>query len=100
MPIIRYKTPQRERVVDVSADISVAKGAVMHGMPFSETPTCRGQGTCTKCRMKISGTPLSPLTEKEQTAQLREGERLACQILPQEGMIVEMRAVFLPQNPS
>lgn len=57
--------------------------------------TCNGVGTCGKCQVLVSG-PVSPVTSAEKhfltPEQLRQGFRLACQVVP-KGLV----EVYVPE---
>jgi len=68
------------RAVYVLKGTKIVEAAARAGLPI-DTP-CGGQGTCGKCRVRISGMPCAPTaaeTERLGPADLDAGWRLACQ---------------------
>lgn len=59
---------------------------------------CGGKGTCGRCRLIVNGLD-QPLTEDERKhlteAEIAKGVRLACQVYPQEGLVVEVPSAYL-----
>lgn len=56
--------------------------------------TCEGMGSCTTCRVYVMEGAMSPRTEVEQERAsergFKEHERLACQLKPEDGMVVKI----------
>lgn len=54
---------------------------------------CNGRGTCSKCKVRIlNGIPLPSTADRRHLtdAELQKGIRLACSVIPQEGMTVKL----------
>ncbi|NYT11929.1 MAG: DUF4445 domain-containing protein [Methanomassiliicoccales archaeon] len=62
---------------------------------------CGGKGTCGRCRVIIKGLD-SPLTDDEEKhlskADISMGMRLACRVIPQEDLIVEVPTEFIRER--
>ncbi len=57
---------------------------------------CNGQGTCGKCKVRMSGKVSVPSVqdlEHLNDVELEAGFRLACTVVPEEGMVIELNFV-------
>ncbi|MGM0788321.1 MAG: ASKHA domain-containing protein, partial [Thermodesulfobacteriota bacterium] len=88
------------RVIPDNLSISTRKGesvrdALYRGGIELETP-CNGEGLCGKCQIRVSDPENVPETpHKEITeAQARDGIRLACQLVPEKDMTIEILSDF------
>lgn len=61
---------------------------------ISLSHTCEGMGSCTTCRVIVKSGKMSPRTpvenERAEERQFLQNERLACQLKPVDGMVVEV----------
>lgn len=66
--------------------------ALSNKIPLSHT--CEGMGSCTTCRVIVKAGSMSPRTdieiERANERNFRDNERLACQLIPVDGMVVEI----------
>ncbi len=92
MKVTVLQANEKHEIKAVSNE-NVYHALLRHSLPLESY--CGGAGTCGKCklRLKSGSTPLtegeaSLLTEEE----LRAGIRLACHLLPEDGMVVELLA--------
>lgn len=82
------------RVISAEKNESLMEALTRNQLPVDNV--CNGRGTCGKCKVRIIGNLPDPssqdlkhLTEVE----LQAGFRLACTVVPQEGMSVELNFV-------
>lgn len=70
---------------------TLLEALVRHRLPVENL--CNGQGTCGKCKVRISNC-VSPPSEQDlehlTASELQNGVRLACTVIPQEGMTVKL----------
>ena len=87
------------RSVAFTDEASVLDVALKNKIDLSHS--CGGMGSCTTCRVIVVSDPtsLSPRTELEaeiaETREFTERERLACQLEPQDGLVVRIPPVRL-----
>ena len=83
-----------ERTVEIGRSPSVLDVALAHKIPLNHS--CGGMGSCTTCRIHVKSdlTALEPRNEVEQEMAdmkgFKEEERLACQLAPADGLVVEI----------
>ncbi|EHQ88784.1 ASKHA domain-containing protein [Desulfosporosinus youngiae] len=82
------------RVIRTNENETLMEALTRHQLPVENI--CNGRGTCGKCKVRITGNPSAPsaqdlehLTEVE----IKAGFRLACKVIPQEGMVIELNFV-------
>lgn len=88
--------------IKVIPDLSITAGSdetlmdalVRHRLSVQNV--CNGKGTCGKCKVRISGRVPQP-TERDRKhlneTELAAGIRLACAVIPENGMIIELDVV-------
>jgi len=57
---------------------------------------CNGEGTCGKCKVRMTGYVVSPSErdlEHLNDSEIKAGIRLACAVIPEEGMVIELNFV-------
>jgi 2Fe-2S ferredoxin len=88
--------------VPIQGAESVLEAALKNGIEISHS--CGGMGSCTTCRVIIEYHP-QPLPQRgeleQETADTRgfaENERLACQLPPQDGLVVWIPAETLDSD--
>lgn len=79
------------RVMMTMEHETLMEALIRHQLPVQNI--CNGKGTCGKCKVRISGFVPQPSerdTEHLTDLELKNGVRLACTVIPQEGMAVEL----------
>lgn len=78
-------------VITSENDETLMETLIRHRLPVDNI--CNGKGKCGKCKVQITGN-VPPPNETDlrhlNSAELSAGVRLACRVVPQEGMIVEL----------
>lgn len=75
---------------------------ILDATDFRVRSGCRGIGACGLCRIRVDADEAGAPTQNERlhltSAQLAQGVRLACQVIPQRGMSVEILNPAPPSN--
>ena len=70
---------------------TLLEALIRHRLPVENL--CNGQGTCGKCKVRISNCVSQPSEQDLEhltASELQNGVRLACTVIPQEGMTVKL----------
>ncbi len=84
-------TVNAERALHVKAGGKLLSQLQEAGIPLPSA--CAGAGTCGLCRVTVTeggGTPLPTETGKLNRAELRDGVRMACQVVTRDDMAIEV----------
>lgn len=80
--------------ITAGSDETLMDALVRHRLSVQNV--CNGKGTCGKCKVRISGRVPQP-TERDRKhlneTELAAGIRLACAVIPENGMIIELDVV-------
>ncbi|WP_206812042.1 ASKHA domain-containing protein [Paradesulfitobacterium ferrireducens] len=80
--------------ITADSDETLMDALVRHRLSVQNV--CNGKGTCGKCKVRISGRVPQP-TERDRKhlneTELAAGIRLACAVIPENGMIIELDVV-------
>lgn len=82
------------RVITANDNETLMEALTRHQLPVDNV--CNGRGTCGKCKVRIIGNlpaPSSSDLKHLNDVELQAGFRLACTVVPQEGMSVELNFV-------
>lgn len=82
------------RVITTKDNETLMEALTRHHLPVENI--CNGQGTCGKCKVRITENVLRPSTqdlEHLNEIELQAGFRLACTVVPEEGMVIELNFV-------
>lgn len=71
---------------------TLMEALVRHHLPVQSI--CNGKGTCGKCKVRMTGGYVSQPSERDlahlNEQELNAGVRLACTVIPQAGMVIEL----------
>ena len=94
MPLLTVKLGKEERRIPFSADRSLRD--ILDATDVRVRSGCRGMGTCGLCRVRIEAGEVGVPTPNERLmldgAELGQGIRLACQVLPKQDLRIELLA--------
>ncbi len=82
------------KAVEIRDHVSVLEVALSGGIPLEHS--CGGMGTCTTCRVFVqsdlgrTNERTEPESEMAESRGFRPDERLACQLIPHEGLVVSL----------
>ncbi len=81
-------------VITAESNETLMDALVRHRLPVQNI--CNGKGTCGKCKVRLTDI-VSPPTERDRVhlseTDLKAGIRLACAVMPEEGMTIELNFV-------
>jgi 2Fe-2S ferredoxin len=83
-----------DKIIEIHSEVSVLDLALKHKVPIDTS--CGGSGSCGACQVKILHglEKLGPRTDPEDAIAKDRGftddERLACQIEPIDGLVIEI----------
>lgn len=87
MEIIIYPN----QVITIEGSESLMEALIRNRLPLQNI--CNGKGTCGKCKVRMIGLAPSP-SEQDYAhlddSELKAGVRLACTVVPAEGMVIEL----------
>lgn len=82
------------RVIIPEENETLMEVLIRHHLPLQAI--CNGKGTCGKCKVRMTGY-VSPPSDSDRkhlnTVELQAGFRLACNVQPEEGMVIELNFV-------
>ena len=87
MEIIIYPN----QVITIEGSESLMEALIRNRLPLQNI--CNGKGTCGKCKVRMTGPVPSPSEqdfEHLDNSELKAGVRLACTVVPAEGMVIEL----------
>lgn len=94
MPILTVKLGKEERRIPFSADRSLRD--ILDATDVRVRSGCRGMGTCGLCRVRIEAGEAGVPTPNEHLmldiADLEQGVRLACQVMPKQDLRIDLLA--------
>ncbi|SPF47432.1 2Fe-2S iron-sulfur cluster binding domain protein [Candidatus Desulfosporosinus infrequens] len=87
------------RVLTTLENETLMEALIRHSFPIENV--CNGEGTCGKCKIRMSGY-VSPPSQRDlehlNDLEIESGVRLACAVTPKEGMIIELDFVESPDR--
>lgn len=82
------------RVITADGSETLMAALIRNQLPVDNI--CNGQGTCGKCKVRIIGNVPAPSTQDLKhlnEVEIQAGFRLACTVVPEEGMTIELNFV-------
>lgn len=82
------------RVITANNNETLMEALIRHQLPLENI--CNGQGTCGKCKVRMMGNAPAPSAQDLKhlnEAEIQAGFRLACAVVPKEGMVIELNFV-------
>lgn len=82
------------RVIQTENNETLMGALIRHQLPVENV--CNGQGTCGKCKVRMLGNLPEPSVQDLKhlnEVEIQAGFRLACTVVPEEGMVIELNFV-------
>lgn len=82
------------RVIDTIENETLMDALIRYHLPVQSV--CNGKGTCGKCKVRMTGKVTPPSNfdlEHLNDTEMKAGVRLACAVMPEEGMIIELNFI-------
>ncbi|WP_298196906.1 ASKHA domain-containing protein [Desulfosporosinus sp.] len=82
------------RVIESKDTETLMEALIRHQLPVDNI--CNGKGTCGKCKVRVMENPSVPSAQDLKhlnEVELQAGFRLACTVVPEEGMVIQLNFV-------